>query len=112
MPRDRSVAAARPGGHRGRLPPPRGTDSPGAASWLTCTCSAVLRWPSPSTRAGPPGTLTHFKPHGIVHEEALAVAAELGLPQWWLNEQASSDNQGAHNGACHRLKFARQMEQP
>jgi hypothetical protein len=31
-----------------------------------------------------------FKPHGIVLEEALAVAAELGLPPWWLNEQASS----------------------
>jgi hypothetical protein len=25
-----------------------------------------------------------FEPHGIVHEEALAVAAELGLPRWWL----------------------------
>ena len=31
-----------------------------------------------------------FEPHGIVHEEALAVATELGLPRWWLNEQASS----------------------
>jgi predicted nucleotidyltransferase len=31
-----------------------------------------------------------FKPHGIVLEEAHAVAAELGLPTWWLNEQASS----------------------
>jgi hypothetical protein len=31
-----------------------------------------------------------FKPHGIVHDEALAVAAELGLPRWWLNKQASS----------------------
>ncbi len=31
-----------------------------------------------------------FKPHGIVLEEASAVAAELGLPHWWLNEQASS----------------------
>jgi hypothetical protein len=31
-----------------------------------------------------------FKPHGIVLDEALAVAAELGLPRWWLNEQASS----------------------
>jgi hypothetical protein len=31
-----------------------------------------------------------FKPHGIVLEEALAVAAELDLPHWWLNEQASS----------------------
>ncbi|MGH3715974.1 MAG: DUF6036 family nucleotidyltransferase [Micromonosporaceae bacterium] len=30
-----------------------------------------------------------FQPHGIVLEEARAVAAELGLPQWWLNEQAS-----------------------
>src|ERR1700733_4697398 len=31
-----------------------------------------------------------FKPHGIVVEEALAVAAELDLPRWWLNEKASS----------------------
>jgi predicted nucleotidyltransferase len=31
-----------------------------------------------------------FKPHGIVLEEAQAVGAELGLPNWWLNEQASS----------------------
>ena len=31
-----------------------------------------------------------IKPHGIVVEEALAVAAELNLPRWWLNEQASS----------------------
>ncbi|MFI5063464.1 MAG: hypothetical protein ACHP9Z_05745 [Streptosporangiales bacterium] len=31
-----------------------------------------------------------FEPQGIVLEEALAVAAELDLPRWWLNEQASS----------------------
>lgn len=31
-----------------------------------------------------------FKPHGIVHDEAIAVADELGMPRWWLNEQASS----------------------
>jgi hypothetical protein len=31
-----------------------------------------------------------FKPHGVVVEEAQAVGAELGLPSWWLNEQASS----------------------
>jgi hypothetical protein len=30
-----------------------------------------------------------FKPHGVVLEEAHAVADELGLPRWWLNEQAS-----------------------
>ncbi len=30
-----------------------------------------------------------FQPHGIVLDEARAVADELGLPQWWLNEQAS-----------------------
>lgn len=31
-----------------------------------------------------------FQPHGAVLEEARAVATELGLPSWWLNEQASS----------------------
>ncbi len=31
-----------------------------------------------------------FQPHGIVVEEARAVADELGLPPWWLNEQASA----------------------
>lgn len=30
-----------------------------------------------------------FQPHGLVREEADALAAELGLPRWWLNEQAS-----------------------
>lgn len=30
-----------------------------------------------------------FQPHGAVLEEAHAVADELGLPAWWLNEQAS-----------------------
>jgi hypothetical protein len=31
-----------------------------------------------------------FQPHGIVVDEARAVADELGLPRWWLNEQASA----------------------
>jgi hypothetical protein len=31
-----------------------------------------------------------FQPHGVVLEEARGVADELGLPRWWLNEQASS----------------------
>lgn len=31
-----------------------------------------------------------FKPHGVVLEEAQVVAIELGLPRWWLNEQASA----------------------
>jgi hypothetical protein len=30
-----------------------------------------------------------FVPHGIVLEEARNVANDLGLPYWWLNEQAS-----------------------
>ena len=30
-----------------------------------------------------------FVPHGIVVEEARRVAEDLGLPPWWLNEQAS-----------------------
>ena len=31
-----------------------------------------------------------FHPHGVVLDEARVVADELGLPQWWLNEQASA----------------------
>jgi hypothetical protein len=31
-----------------------------------------------------------FVPHGIVLEEARNVADAMGLPPWWLNEQASS----------------------
>jgi hypothetical protein len=31
-----------------------------------------------------------FEPHGVVRDEARVVAEELGLPPWWLNEQASS----------------------
>ena len=30
-----------------------------------------------------------FVPHGVVIEEARRVADDLGLPHWWLNEQAS-----------------------
>lgn len=30
-----------------------------------------------------------FVPHGIVLEEARQVAHDLGLPPWWLNEQAT-----------------------
>lgn len=30
-----------------------------------------------------------FVPHGVVLEEARNVAPDLGLPEWWLNEQAS-----------------------
>ena len=30
-----------------------------------------------------------FVPHGIVLEEARRVADDLGLPPWWLNEQAT-----------------------
>jgi hypothetical protein len=31
-----------------------------------------------------------FLPHGVVLEEARNVAEVLGLPPWWLNEQASA----------------------
>lgn len=30
-----------------------------------------------------------FVPHGVVLEEAERVADDLGLPRWWLNEQAT-----------------------
>jgi hypothetical protein len=29
-----------------------------------------------------------FRPHGVVIEEARAVVAELGLPQWWFGRRA------------------------
>lgn len=31
-----------------------------------------------------------FHPHGAVVDEARSVALELGLPRWWLNDQASA----------------------
>src|SRR3954466_2746369 len=31
-----------------------------------------------------------FVPHGVVLEEARNVAQAMGLPPWWLNEQASA----------------------
>lgn len=31
-----------------------------------------------------------FVPHGIVLDEAHTLAVELGLPRWWLNEQAAA----------------------
>jgi Nucleotidyltransferase of unknown function (DUF6036) len=31
-----------------------------------------------------------FEPHGVVVEEAWAVADEMRLPRWWLNNQASA----------------------
>jgi len=42
-------------------------------------------------------------PHGIVVEEAGRVADDLGLPRWWLNEQASvyiSGKDDPGNAAC------------
>jgi predicted nucleotidyltransferase len=44
-----------------------------------------------------------FKPHDIVLEEAMAVAAELGLPRWWLNEQASSYVAPGRDSAASRV---------
>lgn len=42
---------------------------------------------------GPPrstrGVDALWRPHGAVLDEAWRVADELGLPRWWLNEQAS-----------------------
>lgn len=38
-----------------------------------------------------------FVPHGVVLEEARQVAAVLGLPPWWLNEQASAYVSAQHD---------------
>lgn len=37
------------------------------------------------------------EPHGVVFAEAANVALELGLPAWWLNEQASAYVSRAHD---------------
>jgi predicted nucleotidyltransferase len=44
-----------------------------------------------------------YVPHGIVHEEAVEVARELGLPRWWLNEQASVYISGADDPERRRV---------
>jgi hypothetical protein len=44
-----------------------------------------------------------FKPHGIVHEEAMQVAKDLGLPRWWLNEQASTYISGKEDAGKRRV---------
>ena len=44
-----------------------------------------------------------FQPHGVVLDEARAVAEELGLPAWWLNEQASSYVAAAGDPAAPRV---------
>ena len=44
-----------------------------------------------------------FKPHGIVLEEARKVADELGLPYWWLNEQASVYISGKEDASKRRV---------
>jgi hypothetical protein len=44
-----------------------------------------------------------FIPHGIVHEEATRVADALGLPRWWLNEQASVYISGKEDAGKRRV---------
>jgi hypothetical protein len=44
-----------------------------------------------------------FKPHGIVLEEARNVADALGLPYWWLNEQASVYISGKDDASKRRV---------
>jgi len=44
-----------------------------------------------------------FKPHGIVLEEARNVADDLGLPRWWLNEQASVYISGKEDASKRRV---------
>jgi len=53
------------------------TGLPGAAWWQTSTCSVALAYDS---RRATRDVDALFKPHGIVLEEALAVATDLGLP--------------------------------
>lgn len=41
-----------------------------------------------------------FVPHGVVLDEARQVAQNLGLPPWWLNEQASVYISGKDDPGC------------
>ena len=63
---------------------PAGVSSQTYSSW------AVLPWPwlDDATRVTR-DVDARFVPHGIVLEEAKRVADDLGLPPWWLNEQAT-----------------------
>lgn len=62
-----------------------------AASLPISTSSAVPRWRWPTMPDEPPVTSMRCSNRmGIVLEEARIVASELGLPAWWLNEQASA----------------------
>ena len=51
-----------------------------------------------------------FKPHGIVLEEARSVADALGLPYWWLNEQASVYISGKDDASKRRSDRATDIE--
>lgn len=42
-------------------------------------------------------TVATFLPHGIVLEEAHNVAEAMGLPPWWLNDQASAYVSNQHD---------------
>lgn len=44
-----------------------------------------------------------FMPHGIVLEEARQVAKDLGLPPWWLNEQATAYISGKNDPGKRRV---------
>ena len=44
-----------------------------------------------------------FKPHGIVLDEARKVADDLGLPYWWLTEQASVYISGKEDASKRRV---------
>jgi hypothetical protein len=63
---------------------------PAAESSPISTCSAAPRWLAYDSRRATRDIDAIFKPHGIVLDEARAVAAELDLPNWWLNEQATA----------------------
>jgi hypothetical protein len=55
------------------------------SSWL-----AVPPWPWPTTPLALLAILTQrSRPPGLVIEEAPRAPDDLGLPYWWLNEQAS-----------------------
>ena len=59
-------------------------------AWLPISTSSATMALAYNARRATRDIDAVFQPHGVVLDEARAVADELGLPYWWLNEQASA----------------------
>jgi hypothetical protein len=88
-------------------PKPKPSRSASTANWLTSSpIHCASDWLQPLAYDAARVTRdvdAVFKPHGIVLEEARKVADDLGLPYWWLNEQASVYISGKEDASKRRV---------